>query len=95
MLKNLFTLILVFISISASAQFYGWSRSIGGSGADTCAALAVDNQANLYILGSFSGNGEFRNDSLSDKLTALGGDDIFLQKRSKKGKYIRSKKIGG
>ena len=95
MLKNLFTLILVFISISVSAQFYGWSRSIGGSGADTCAALAVDNQANLYILGSFSGNGEFRNDSLSDKLTTAGGDDIFLQKRSKKGKYIRSKKIGG
>ncbi len=95
MLKNLFTLILVCISISASAQFYGWSRSIGGSGADTCAALAVDNQANLYILGSFSGNGEFRNDSLSDKLTASGGDDIFLQKRSKKGRYIRSKRIGG
>ena len=95
MLKNLFTLFLVFISISASAQFYGWSRSFGGSGTDTCASLAIDSKADLYILGSFSGSGEFRNDSLFDKLSATGGEDIFLQKRSKKGKYIRSKKIGG
>ncbi len=95
MLKILLSFILISVSISASAQFYGWSTSIGGSSADTCAALAVDNQANLYILGSFSGNGEFRNDGGSDKLTSTGKDDIFLQKRTKKGNYIRSKKIGG
>lgn len=95
MFKLLLSSILVCLSISASAQFFGWSRSIGGAGADTCAALAVDNQANLYILGSFSGTGEFRNDSISEKLTSSGNDDIFLQKRTKKGKYIFSKKIGG
>jgi len=93
--KIVLSIFLFSLSFSVSAQFYGWSRSIGGSGADTCAALAVDNRADLYILGSFSGNGEFRNDSLSDKLTSNGGDDIFIQKRSKKGKYIRSTKIGG
>lgn len=95
MLKLLLPSILVCLSISASAQYYGWSKSMGGSGADTCAALAVDNQANLYILGSFTGTGEFRNDTISDKLTSSGNDDIFLQKRNKKGKYIFSKKIGG
>ena len=95
MFKLLLSSILVCLSISASAQYFGWSKSIGGAGADTCAALAVDNQANLYILGSFSGTGEFRNDSISDKLTSSGNDDIFLQKRTKKGKYLFSKKFGG
>ena len=95
MLKTIFSSLLICTSLSASAQFYGWSKSIGGSGLDTCAALAVDNQANLYILGSFSGTGEFRNDSISDKLISSGNDDVFLQKRTKKGKYLFSKKIGG
>jgi len=97
MFKTIFSSLLICTSLSASAQFYGWSKSIGGSGADTCAALALDNQANLYILGSFSGTGEFRNDSISvsDKLTSSGNDDVFLQKRTKKGKYLFSKKIGG
>ena len=95
MFKLLLSSILVCLSISASAQYFGWSKSIGGAGADTCAALAVDNQANLYILGSFSGTGEFRNDSISEKLTSSGNDDIFLQKRTKKGKYLFSKKFGG
>lgn len=95
MFKLLFSILLIGISVSASAQYFGWSTSVGGSGADTCAALTIDNQANLYLLGSFSGTGEFRNDSLSEKLTSNGNDDIFLQKRTKKGKYLFSKKIGG
>ena len=95
MLKSFCSIILFFITFSSTAQFYGWSKSIGGSGADTCAALTIDNQANLYILGSFSGTGEFRNDSISENLTSAGNDDIFLQKRTKKGKYLFSKKFGG
>jgi hypothetical protein len=95
MFKILLSSIFITLSISVSAQYYGWSRSIGGSGVDTCAALAIDNHANLYILGSFSGTGEFRNDTISDKLTSSGNDDIFLQKRTQKGKYLFSKKIGG
>ena len=95
MLKTLLSALLIFISISVSAQYYGWSKTIGGSDLDTCAALAIDKQANLYSIGSFSGNGDFRNDSIIDKLTSNGKDDIFLQKRTKKGKYLWTKKIGG
>ncbi len=95
MIKTLFSVVLIFITISVSAQYYGWSKTIGGSDADTCTALAIDKQANLYAIGSFSGYGDFRNDTIIDKLISNGKDDIFLQKRTKKGKYLWTKKIGG
>ncbi len=95
MLKSIVTSFLILISISVSAQYYGWSKSLGGSGADTCAALAIDKQANIYSIGSFSGTGDFRNDTILDNITSNGKDDIFIQKRDRKGKYLWTKKIGG
>lgn len=95
MLKPIFTFLFFFISVSVSAQYYSWSKAFGGTDADTCAALAIDNQTNLYAIGSFSGYGDFRNDTIADQLISNGKDDIFLQKRTKKGKYVWSKKIGG
>jgi hypothetical protein len=95
MTKSIFTFLFILFALNASAQYYGWSRTIGGADADTCVALAIDDQANLYAVGSFSGYGDFRNDTIKDNLISNGKDDVFLQKRSKKGKYIWSKKIGG
>ncbi len=95
MLKSILISFLISFTFSASAQYYGWSKSIGGSGADTCSALAIDKQANLYAIGSFSGSGDFSNDTIKDNITSNGNDDIFIQKRNKKGKYLWTKKIGG
>jgi uncharacterized delta-60 repeat protein len=50
-----------------------WQRSLGGSGADTGNAIAIDAKGNLYITGKTDSQGAGGNDVLIAKLPASGG----------------------
>ena len=53
----------------------GWSRSFGGTGAETVAGVAVDSLGNLWVAGDFEGAATFGNPLVSE-----GGRDVFVMK---------------
>jgi hypothetical protein len=68
---------------------YGWTRVVGGTGADDLSALALDGAGNLFAGGSFAGTVDLRSawGGPADSRTALGASDLFLLRVNADGTY--------
>ncbi len=76
---------------------YGYTKTIGGAGAEAGNSVFLDSQDNIYITGLFSSAGvDFNpNDDGSDPQSTAGDNDIFLTKINADGTYGYTKTIGG
>lgn len=72
-----------------------WAKSVGGTGNDQGAAVAVDDSGNVYVAGSFSGTADFDPDSGFANVSAVGFEDGFVMKLDADGAYQWAKQIGG
>ncbi|RFS17808.1 SBBP repeat-containing protein [Emticicia sp. C21] len=64
----------VFVAKFTSDGAVQWAQKAGGAGADVSQAVAIDNAANLYLTGYFSGSATFGNTII----TSAGGIDVFI-----------------
>jgi len=75
---------------------YGWSRRMGGAGADTARAVAVDSSGGIYVTGYFEQTVDFRADfGGNNTKTSAGNQDIFITKVSPDGTYAWTRRMGG
>ena len=81
----------IFLSSFATDGTYRWSISIAGTGRDDVGALAIDQNNNLYIVGSF------RNDAIyftpTDSLENSDNYDAFLAAYDSDGNFLYANRI--
>ena len=82
------------VKLNSSGQLV-WAKSVGGTGNDQGAAVAVDDSGNVYVAGSFSGTADFDPDSGTANVSAVGFEDGFVMKLDADGAYQWAKRIGG
>lgn len=75
-LPSLTLLILFFIGSTASAQLLNHVSGGGGPSSDTATDVAVDNDGNMYVSGTFAGTATFGDHAI----TSAGDSDAFLVK---------------
>ena len=73
---------------------YEWARSMGGGDMDEGDALAVDNDGNVYTVGTFRDRADFDPGVDKTELVSAGDTDIFIQKLDSNGKLVWVKQIG-
>ncbi len=66
---------------------YGWTYNVGGNDNDVSYGVALDNDNNPIITGTFSRNVDFNNSVNTYYGTSLGRSDIFVVKVSKRGTF--------
>lgn len=79
-MKVTILLILILVTFRAATQTFQLGTVIGGTGADQANAVAVDDSANVYVTGKFSGTVDFDPSNSSYQLTSNGQTDIFVAK---------------
>ena len=94
LLKLLFSLWLFFFSINLTAQNWNWANNLGSvSASENGKDIALDNQGNVYIVGTFT-------DTIITSLGNLtgsgtGNSDIFIAKYDSIGSLIWTQRING
>lgn len=68
-----------------------WAQSMGGSGLDCGYGVCLDDDANCFVTGFYSGSAEFGDVTL----TSLGGWDVYIAKLSSNGVWNWVKPAGG
>jgi len=68
-----------------------WATKAGGRYDDSGLNITIDNDGNIYVTGRFRGTATFG----SATITSNEGDDIFVAKMDKKGKWLWASKAGG
>lgn len=91
-----YTVLLLFLleTIPSAAQVprWEWAKRYGGSGGIKQGwSIAIDENNNLYVAGSFYDDFTIENTTL----TAVGGNDIFIAKFSNAGDLIWVRQAGG
>jgi chitodextrinase len=79
---------VVTVSGAGSTQ---WVRSLGGSGEDAAAAVAVDASGNVVVVGTFAGTLTVG----TQTLVSAGGLDVFVAKYTAAGSLVWAKRWGG
>jgi hypothetical protein len=73
-----------------------WAKSMHGNDHASALNIACDNQENIYLTGSFSGNIDFNPDTLGAYfLSSSGAKDVFVCKLNQSGNFIWARKMGG
>jgi parallel beta-helix repeat protein len=72
-----------------------WVISLGGTDFAGGNGIAVDNEDNIFVTGSFIGVAEILSGSAIAPLTSSGGDDGFIAKFDPQGKSVWAHAIGG
>ncbi len=80
--------------LDASGNFV-WAASVGSSGFDYGASVAVDASQNVYVCGYFNGSGDFDPGSGTTTLTTNGLRDVFVLKLDSNGNLLWAKSFGG
>ena len=80
-----------FVGRMDSSGNWLWAKRIFGAGGSAGNAVAVDSQANVLCIGDFKGQGTFG----TTKITAKGGNDIFITKLDMNGKWLWTQSAGG
>lgn len=84
----------IFVLKLSESGLYEWSAAIGGSGQDTGWAVAVDENGNSYVTGSFGGTVDFDPSNQTSELVGAAAE-IFVLKLNSIGNYVWAKAIGG
>jgi hypothetical protein len=77
----------IYLSEYDASGNYLTTYAIGGTGAESAGALAIDNNDNIYYSGSFNGNVNFDPTGGSDSKSAAVPDQRFLTKLNSDGSY--------
>lgn len=85
----------IFISKLDSSGTYVWAKQLGGTGAETARAIALDTSNNVYTTGEFVSTADFDPSGSTANLTAVGSRDIFISKLDLSGDYVYAKRVGG
>jgi len=85
----------IFLTKLGADGSYGWTRTIGGSGADDATAVAVDASNNIYVTGGFSNTVDFDAGAGVDQQSSSGGNDIFVMQYLPDGSYGWANTIAG
>ena len=64
--------------IAKAGLSFSWARALGGEGYSECVGVVIDDQDDIFVVGTFSGDME----ADQVKLTSEGGEDIFVAKYS-------------
>ncbi len=73
---------------------FRWVKTMGGSDGDYCDGVAVDDQGNVYLTGSYNSS-DFSMGAASNILPAAVNGDAYLVKLDSNGDLIWAKSIGG
>jgi len=88
--------LICIISINISyAQDFEWAKRTGGIYDDYSGGNAIDNNGNVYTIGSFKGTVDFDPGIGVFNLSSVGMDDAFIQKLDANGNFIWAKRVGG
>ena len=93
MKKTILNLALMLFAVCAFAQApdWQWATQAGGSGGDNGYEIAIDNNGNSYVTGSFWDTATFG----SFSLTGNGVYDIFVAKLDANGNWLWATQAGG
>ena len=72
-----------------------WAYSIGGTGGETGAQIALSPKENVFLTGTFNDVVDFDPGPKVYNLTSLGKSDVFIQKINPDGKFLWARQIGG
>jgi hypothetical protein len=94
-MKNLYVVFVVLgFTNSIHAQSFIWGKGWGGTMSDKANAIVVDDSANVYVTGKFSGTADFDPSPNTANLISAGQGDIFVAKYNKSGTYQWAFRIG-
>ena len=80
----------LFIAKFGGIGSHQWSKGFGSPGYDDGSSVAVDNDGNVLVAGSFSGTADFG----GGPLISAGGQDIILAKFGAAGNHVWSRRYG-
>lgn len=85
----------IFVSkLDVSGNFV-WAKGMGGTDSDEGLSVTVDNQNNIYTVGSYETMVDFDPGASTLELTSVGATDIFLSKLDSAGDLIWARSMGG
>lgn len=90
-MRSLFVSIVLLFATISHAQEFDWAYEAGGVGLDVGRAVASDDDGNVIMVGSFSGDASFGDTALS----GLGGPDGFIGKYTSEGQLLWMRSING
>ncbi len=85
----------IFISKLDSSGNLVWAKALGDIYSDYGNSIAIDNQSNIYITGSFQSTVDFDPGPGTMLKTSFGSKDVFLSKLDSTGNLIWCKTFGG
>jgi hypothetical protein len=85
----------IFAAKFDSSGTYQWAFSAGGPDDDDGIAIAVDDNADVYLTGYFAGTVDFDPSGTTQTITAAGAEDIFLAKYDNAGVFMWANAMGG
>jgi hypothetical protein len=71
-----------------------WAKTMGGPDADRGWSISVDNSGNVYATGDFEGTVDFDAGEGTTNLTAVGAEDVFIQKMDASGNFLWANSFG-
>ncbi len=84
----------IFFAKYDSLGNYIWAKRIGSAGDDRAYGMAVDDNGNIIITGTFQDTVDFDPDTGSANLSSVNWTDIFCAKYNTDGNFIWAKGIG-
>ncbi len=81
-------------TLSGSTGTFVSGFHIGGSSDEIASDIEIDNSANVYVAGVFTGTTDFDPGIGTTNLTSSGGDDMFYSKYTSSGNLIFAHKVG-
>lgn len=72
-----------------------WAHALGGPGPDEARAVAVLPEADLFVVGSFSGTADFDPGPGRTELASAGGTDVFVLRLTPRGELVWARRLGG
>ena len=90
-MKQLSLIFLAFCSLSANAQTYDWTIANHCTSSLIGRDMNIDDNGNIYIVGSFVGTADFDPGSGTESVTSisagLGDDNMYIQKLNSDGEF--------
>ncbi len=85
----------IFVEKLNSNHEFVWAKTMGSTLFDYCQSMCLDEEENVYTIGSFKGEGDFDPGDGTVLFTVFGGNDIFVSKLNSNGNYVWAKHMGG
>ncbi|HLP54771.1 MAG TPA: LamG-like jellyroll fold domain-containing protein [Fluviicola sp.] len=95
MRKYYVTFLAAMLAFIGNSQVLQWGSAVGSTGSDFAFGNCVDAFGNVYTVGTFLGTVDFNPGAAVNNLTAMGGNDAFIQKLDANGNFVFAYNISG